>query len=36
LFGDPYMASFAHSIAFMLFLFAIAWVMYKRNWIIKV
>ena len=33
---DPYLASFAHSIAFMLFLFAIAWVMYKRNWIVKV
>ena len=34
--ADPYLASFAHSIAFMLFLFAIAWVMYKRNWIVKV
>ncbi len=34
--GDPYVASFAHSIAFMLFLFLIAYIMYKRNWIIKV
>jgi predicted acyltransferase len=33
---DPYLASFAHSIAFMMFLFVIAWVMYKRNWIVKV
>ncbi len=36
LFPDPYLASFAHSVAFMLFLYAIAYVMYKKNWIIKV
>lgn len=34
--ADPYLASFAHSVAFILFLFAIAWIMYKRNWIVKV
>lgn len=34
--GDPMVASFAHSIAFMLFLYCIAYIMYKRNWIIKV
>ena len=34
--GDPMIASFAHSVAFMLFLYVIAWIMYKRNWIIKV
>jgi predicted acyltransferase len=33
---DPMIASFAHSIAFMLFLYLIAYLMYKRNWIIKV
>jgi len=33
---DPYMASFAHSIAFMLFLFAIAWFMHRMKWIVKV
>ncbi|MFH0991304.1 MAG: DUF5009 domain-containing protein [bacterium] len=34
--GDPMIASFLHSIAFMLFLYCIAYVMYKKNWIIKV
>lgn len=34
--SDPMVASFSHSVAFMLFLYAIAWVMYKRNWILKV
>ncbi len=33
---DPMAASFAHSAAFMLFLYAIAWGMYKKNIILKV
>lgn len=33
---DLYMASFAHSIVFMLFLYSIAWFMHKRHWIVKV
>jgi predicted acyltransferase len=36
LFGDPMAASFAHSIAFMLFLYAIAYFMYRMKWFIKV
>jgi len=36
IFTDPMMASFAHSIAFMLFLYSIAYFMHKRNWIVKV
>jgi predicted acyltransferase len=35
-FADPMMASFAHSISFMLFLYGIAYIMYRKNWIIKV
>ena len=34
--GDPMVASFAHSIAFMLFLYAIAYFMHRMNWIVKV
>jgi predicted acyltransferase len=34
--GDPMFASFLHSVAFMLGLYLIAWVMYKYNIIIKV
>ena len=34
--GDPMFASFLHSVAFMLGLYVIAWVMYKYNIIIKV
>ena len=34
--GDPMFASFLHSVAFMLGLYLIAWVMYKYNIILKV
>ena len=34
--GDPMIASFAHSIAFILGLYLIAYVMHRMNWIIKV
>jgi len=34
--GDPMVASFAHSIAFMLALYAIAYLMHRMHWIIKV
>ncbi len=34
--GDPMVASFLHSVAFMLFLYLMAYVMYRKNWIIKV
>jgi len=34
--GDPMLASFLHSVAFMLGLYAIAYVMYKYNIILKV
>ncbi len=34
--GDPMIASFLHSVAFMLFLYLIAYIMYKNNLVIKV
>jgi len=35
-FGDPMVASFVHSIAFMLFLYCIAYFMHRMKWIVKV
>lgn len=34
--GDPMIASFLHSIAFMLGLYLIAYVMYRQKWVLKV
>ena len=34
--GDPMVASFAHSIAFVLALYLIAYFMHRMNWIVKV
>jgi predicted acyltransferase len=34
--GDPMLASFLHSIAFMLGLYLIAYVMYRQKWVLKV
>ncbi|MBI5463566.1 MAG: DUF5009 domain-containing protein [Ignavibacteriales bacterium] len=34
--GDPMASSFLHSIAFMLFLYVIAYLMYRMKWIVKV
>ena len=34
--GDPMLASFLHSIAFMLGLYLIAYIMYRQKWVLKV